>query len=145
MADPTKIVARNTKNYRVDVNTGTHTVVLDEPSSAGGTDAGPDPYDLLVAALGGCTSITLRMYAERKQWPLEDVTVELRHSRSHAADERECEDRPVRLDQIDVSITLDGPLTAEQRARLLEIASRCPLHHTLTAGLRINITEQAAL
>jgi uncharacterized OsmC-like protein len=123
--------------YRTEIHAGPHTFVADEPLEAGGTDDGPTPYDLVLAALGACTAMTLRMYADRKQWPLESVTVHLRHGRSHAADEQQCENRPVRLDQIERTLELSGALTDEQRVRLAEIAERCPVHRTLDAGVRI--------
>jgi putative redox protein len=123
--------------YRTEIVAGPHTLVSDEPIEAGGTDAGPTPYDLILAALGACTAITLRMYADRKKWPLENVIVRLHHGRSHAADEQQCENRPVRLDQIERTLEISGPLTHEQRVRLAEIAERCPVHRTLDAGVRI--------
>jgi putative redox protein len=123
--------------YRVSIEAGAHTLVADEPIEAGGTDEGPTPYDLVLAALGACTAMTLRMYADRKGWPLEGVVMRLNHGRSHAADEQQCEQRPVRLDQIDGTLELSGPLTDEQRVRLAEIAERCPVHRTLDAGVRM--------
>jgi putative redox protein len=123
--------------YRTKIDAGRHAMIADEPIEAGGSDEGPTPYDLILAALGACTAITLRMYADRKGWPLEAVVVRLDHGRSHAADEQQCEHRPVRLDQIDRTLELSGPLTEEQRVRLAEIADRCPVHRTLDAGLRI--------
>jgi putative redox protein len=136
----TAIVVRNTGGYKAEIIAGNHTTFADEPISFGGTDQGPNPYDLLVGALGSCTAITLRMYAERKQWPLEHVTVRLEHSRIHAEDEKVCEDQPVRLDQVDLKLELTGPLSAEQQARLREIAGKCPLHRTLSAGVKIRIS-----
>jgi uncharacterized OsmC-like protein len=123
--------------FRTEINASGHALVSDEPIEAGGTDEGPTPYDLILAALGACTAITLRMYADRKGWPLEGVVVRLDHGRSHAADEEQCEDRPVRLDHIDRTLELSGPLTHAQRVRLAEIAERCPVHRTLDAGVRI--------
>jgi uncharacterized OsmC-like protein len=123
--------------YRTEMIAGPHTLVSDEPIEAGGSDKGPTPYDLVLAALGACTAITLRMYADRKKWPLESVIVRLHHGRSHAADEQQCEDRPVRLDQIERTLEISGPLTHDQRVRLAEIAERCPVHRTLDAGVRI--------
>ena len=136
----TAIVVRNTSGYKAEITAGNHTVFADEPISFGGTDQGPNPYDLLVGALGSCTAITLRMYAERKQWPLEEVTVRLQHSRVHAEDEKVCEDEPVRLDQIEFKVECKGALSEEQQARMLEIARKCPLHRTLSAGIKLVIS-----
>jgi putative redox protein len=125
-----------------EIAAGTHRVRSDEPVSAGGTDSGPTPYDLLLAALGSCTSMTLAMYARRKQWPLERVTVRLRHSRAHAEDCAACEKNDAKLTVIDREIALDGSLDGEQRARLLAIANRCPVHLTLTSRIDIRTTLQ---
>ena len=114
------------------ITAGGHHLVADEPVPTGG-DTGPNPYDLLLAALGACTSMTLRMYATRKELPLEKVTVSLRHDRIHAKDCKECESTAGFVDRIDRTIQLDGPLTQEQRDRLLEIADKCPVHRTLTS------------
>ena len=123
--------------FRVEIEASGHTLVSDEPLEVGGTNTGATPYDLVLAALGACTAMTLRMYADRKQWPLEGVVVRLHHGRSHAADEQQFEHRPVRLDHIERTLELAGPLTDEQRVRLAEIAERCPVHRTLDAGVRI--------
>jgi putative redox protein len=116
---------------------GGHRLASDEPVASGGTDTGPTPYDLLLAALGSCTSMTAAVYARRKSWPLESVTVRLTHSRIHAIDCANCETKDGMLDRIDVVIELAGPLTEEQRARLLEIAGRCPVHRTLQSEIEI--------
>jgi len=116
---------------------GPHRLAGDEPEGVGGTGTGPSPYDFLLAALGSCTSMTVAMYARRKGWPLERVTVALRHSKIHAADCAECETKEGMLDRIERDVRLDGPLTAEQRARLLEIANKCPVHRTLTSEINI--------
>jgi putative redox protein len=123
--------------YRVEIDASGHSLVSDEPIEVGGTDAGATPYDLVLAALGACTAMTLRMYADRKKWPLEGVVVHMHHARSHAVDEQHCENRPARLDHIERTLEIAGPLTHEQRVKLAEIAERCPVHRTLDAGVRI--------
>jgi len=126
--------------FRTEILARGHPLLADEPKAVGGTELGPTPYDLLAAALGACTTMTLRMYADRKKWPLEEAVVRLSHSRVHAEDEQRCETAEVRLDQLDREVTLVGSLNADQRQRLLEIADRCPVHRTLSAGVRI-VTE----
>src|SRR5437868_7218982 len=107
------VVRGDGAGFRQEIFAGSHRLAADEPAAAGGTDTGPSPYDLLLAALGACTSMTLGMYARRKGWPLEDVTVNLRHSKIHAADCADCETKDVMLDRIERDIHLAGPLTAE--------------------------------
>lgn len=119
--------------YHQEVLAGRHVLASDEPERVGGGDVGPSPYDLLLAALGSCTSMTLRMYATRKDWPLEGITVRLSHDRIHAEDCETCEEKEGRVDRLTCDITLAGPLEEDQRARLLEIANRCPVHKTLKA------------
>ncbi len=113
------------------VTMGHHHLLADEPESVGGADLGGSPYDLLLAGLGACTSMTLQMYARRKEWPLERVAVDLKHERMHAKDCEECEQKEGRIERITRSIRLEGPLDDAQRQRLLEIANRCPVHRTL--------------
>ena len=125
-----------------EVIAGVHQLRCDEPTSAGGTDTGPTPYDLLLGALGACTSMTLAMYARRKTWPLEQVTVRLRHSREYAQDSARCETQDARLTVIDREIELDGSLDEDQRARLLAIANRCPVHRTLSSRIEIRTKLQ---
>ena len=117
--------------YRQEITAGPHRLLADEPVSAGGTDTGPDPYQLLLAALGACTSITMRMYAERKGWDLRTVRVELNQEQIHAADCADCEATEGRLDHIEKRIYVSGDLSSEQTAQLLQIAQRCPINLTL--------------
>jgi putative redox protein len=131
------VVSGNANGLAQEIAAGPHRLVADEPREAGGTDTGPNPYDLLLAALGSCTSMTLAMYARRKQWPLQSVTVTLHHSKIYAADCESCETKEGRLDRIERQIELVGPLDDPQRARLLEIANRCPVHRTLTSEIDI--------
>ncbi len=119
-----------------------HSLFVDEPKSVGGTDAGPTPYDLILGALGACTSMTLRLYADRKGIPLEEVRVRLRFSRIHALDCAQCETKEGKIDHIDREIEVTGPLTEAQRQRLLEMADRCPVHRTLQS--KIDITTRLA-
>jgi len=114
-----------------------HSLFVDEPKSVGGTDAGPTPYDLILGALGACTSMTLRLYADRKGIPLEGVRVRLRYSRIHALDCASCEVKEGKIDHIDREIEVTGPLTEAQRLRLLEMADRCPVHRTLQSKIDI--------
>ncbi len=123
--------------FTQNVSVGPLHLRADEPSSVGGNDSGFTPYDLLLAGLGACTSMTLRMYADQKKWPLERVTVRLRHEKIHAQDCRECETREGKIDQIEREITITGNLEPEQRARLLEIADKCPVHRTLHSEVAI--------
>ena len=122
------------------ITAGRHVLTADEPVPIG-ADRGPSPYDLLLAAFGACTSMTVRMYADRQQWPLEHVTVRLRHSRIHAKDCADCETRVGMLDRIDRTIEFDGDLDDDQRRRLLEIADKCPVHRTLGSEIDIRATE----
>jgi putative redox protein len=125
-----------TGTYTQQITAGHHQLVADEPKPIG-DDAGPTPYDLLLAALGSCTSMTVRMYADRKGWPVERVRVTLRHSRIHAKDCAECETTVGWIDQIDRDIELTGELDDTQRQRLLQIAERCPVHQTLKSEVHI--------
>ena len=131
------VTVRSGSGLRQEIAAGAHTLVADEPVSLGGTDAGPDPYALLLAALGACTSMTLHMYAKRKGWPLRGVTVELSHAREYAQDCVDCDDPGAKADVITRVVRLSGDLDAEQVARLADIARRCPVHKTLTAGVRV--------
>jgi putative redox protein len=126
------------------IRAGRHRLSADEPPSVGGTDTGPTPYGLLLASLGACTSMTLRLYARRKQWPLEKVRVRLRHEKVHARDCADCETREGKIDRIEKEIVMEGALDTEQRARLLEIADRCPVHRTLHSEVRVETREASA-
>jgi uncharacterized OsmC-like protein/pimeloyl-ACP methyl ester carboxylesterase len=140
LREDNRVAARTAAGaFRTEILARGHSLIADEPAAVGGENLGPTPYDLLAAALGACTTMTLRMYADRKKWPLEEAEVRLKHSRIHAEDEERCEEGgEARLDRLDREVTLVGPLDDEQRARLLEIADRCPVHRTLSAGVRID-------
>jgi uncharacterized OsmC-like protein len=131
------VVRGSAAGFAQEIFAGLHRLSADEPQAAGGTDMGPSPYDLLLAALGSCTSMTVAMYARRKGWPLEQVTVRLRHSKIYASDCAECETKEGKIDRIERDIELAGPLTETQRMRLLEIAGKCPVHRTLTSEINI--------
>jgi putative redox protein len=137
------VVARTPAGgFRTEVVAGRHTLVADEPVALGGTDEGLTPYDLLAAALGACTGMTLHMYAARKEWPLEDVRVRVSHGRVHAEHGGACEDPASCVRALRREIRMDGAgLDDAQRARLLEIADRCPVHRTLEGGVRIETEE----
>ena len=126
-------------SFKQEITAGQHRLIADEPVSAGGGDAGPDPYDYLLASLGICTSMTVGFYARRKQIPLENITVSLWHSRIHATDCHECETREEMVDRIDVEVELSGALSAEQHAALMDIAAKCPVHRTLTSEINIRL------
>ena len=133
------VVVRETRNskFQQTVTVGPHRMLADEPVAAGGEDSGPGPYDYVLAGLGACTSMTMRLYADRKSLPLERVTVTLKHSKIHAQDCAECETKTGMLDQIDRIIAMEGALDAEQRNKLMEIADKCPVHRTLTSEIHI--------
>ena len=136
------VIARSSTNFQVEISAGRHQFVADEPIGTG-DDAGPNPYDLLLSALGACTVITLEMYAQRKHWPLSGVEVSLHTYKVHARDCDECASDPEsRVDIIERSITLQGELTPEQIARLIEVADRCPVHRTLTGEIKIKTSVQ---
>jgi len=140
---PRNVVVRETRasKFQQTVTSGPHQLLADEPVGAGGEDSGPGPYDLLLSALGACTSMTMRMYADRKSLPVERITVTLKHNKIHAEDCAECETREGLIDQIDRVIAIEGALDADQRKRLMEIADKCPVHRTLTSEVRIFTRE----
>jgi putative redox protein len=136
---PRQVVVRETRNskFQQTITVGPHRLIADEPAAAGGDDTGPGPYDFLLAGLGACTLMTMRLYADRKSLPLERVAVTLQHGKIHAEDCAGCETHEGMLDQIDRVIAMDGALDAEQRRRLMEIADKCPVHRTLKSEIRI--------
>lgn len=138
------LVSELDKKFMLDVYSDTHQWRADEPVRVGGKNAGPDPYEHLLASVGTCTSMTLRMYASRKQWPLDNAEVTLRHSREHKSDCEGCDEKSMQLDVIERDIKLHGNLTDEQRARLMEIADKCPVHKTLTGTLQIRTSQTLA-
>ena len=136
---PHIVVRGGAENFQQEVIAGKHHFVADEPVNVGGGDAGPDPYDYLLAALGVCTSMTVGLYARRKQIPLENIIVSLWHSRIHAKDCQECETKEGMVDRIDVEVELTGALSAEHHAALMDIAAKCPVHRTLTSEINIRL------
>jgi uncharacterized OsmC-like protein len=135
--EPTVVVRGDGVSYAQNIVAGSHLLTADEPIAAGGTNSGPTPYDLLLAALGACTSMTVGMYARRKNWPLQGVVVRLRHARIHAEDCATCETKEGFLDRIECELELAGELSTEQRSKLLEISEKCPVHRTLQSRIEI--------
>src|SRR6184192_3510687 len=139
---PHVIVRGGAAGFAQQIEIGPHRLKGDEPAAFGGTDTGPSPYDMLLAGLGSCTSMTISLYARRKGWPLEEVTVLMSHSKIYAADCAECETREGKIDRIEREIKMTGQLTAEQRSKLMEIADKCPVHRTLTSEINIRTKEK---
>ena len=146
ITEPGTVIVRETRRglFQQEIMASAHRLIADEPANVGGLDSGPGPYDLLLAALGACTAMTLRLYADRAKIPLQRTEVRLLHSRIYAKDCAECETREGMLDRIERVITLEGDLTAQQRTRLMEIADKCPVHRTLTSEINIRTVEAAA-
>lgn len=142
MADSKKIVHIHIdkNNYKTVMTAGQHELVSDEPLKSGGKDLGPDPYDYLLMALGSCTAITMRMYANRKEWPVEDIYIELRHNKVHAEDCEDCDDPKARIDKIEKEIIVKGDLDRDQIDRLLEISKKCPVHKTMIKSVIVDST-----
>ena len=132
-----EVVVTGGEGFVQEIVARSHRLVADEPTEVGGTDQGPTPYDLLLGALGACTSMTLRLYANHKKLPLERVRVRLRHAKIHAVDCAHCEEKTGKIDRIEREIEVLGPLTEEQRLRLLEIADKCPVHRTLESEIEV--------
>jgi uncharacterized OsmC-like protein len=144
-ATPPNVVVRgNAREFLQEIVTGQHRLRADEPVEYGGKDAAPGPYDYLLMSLGVCTSMTIGLYARRKQLPLENIIVSLRHSRIHAKDCEECETKEGMLDRIDLNIELTGSLTSEQHSRLMAVAAKCPVHRTLKSEIDIRLQQGAA-
>ena len=132
-------VRGNAKGFVQEIVAGKFHFQADEPVKAGGSESAPDLYDYLLAALGACTSMTVGWYARQKKIPLEDIAVSLRHSRIHARDCEDCETKNGLLDRIDLDLQLTGPISPEQRAKLMEIAAKCPVHRTLKSEIDIRL------
>jgi uncharacterized OsmC-like protein len=132
------IVTAERSGFLQRITIGPHQLKADEPVAFGGADAGPDPYELLLAALGACTGMTVRTYAERKKWPLEGIQVQLAHSKIHAEDCADCETQPRTLDRIERKISFTGKLSTDQLQRLREISDKCPVHRTLSSQIQIH-------
>jgi uncharacterized OsmC-like protein len=143
-ARPDVIVRGNAREFLQEVVSGKHHLRADEPVNYGGKDEAPGPYDYLLIALGVCTSMTIGYHARRKQIPLENITVSLRHSRIHAKDCEECETKAGMLDRIDLQIELTGALTPEEHSRLMAIAAKCPVHRTLKSEIDIRLQTAAS-
>ncbi len=140
VSDNRVIVRTGKAGYHTEILAKGHHLFADEPIALGGANTGPNPYDYLLSGLGACTSITLRMYADRKAWPLDGIVVRLKHEKIHAEDFQDCETKVGKLDRIEREIELIGPLDGEQRRRLLEVADMCPVHRTLQSKIVIKST-----
>ena len=141
---PDVVVRGSARDFSQEIVSGKHRLRADEPVSYGGKDEAPGPYEYLLIALGTCTSMTIGLYARRKEIPLESITVSLRHSRIHAKDCEECETKQGMLDRIDAHIELAGGLTPEQHARLMAVAAKCPVHRTLKSEIDIRLQGAAS-
>jgi len=141
---PGTVIVRETRHglFQQEIIASAHRLIADEPVNVGGLDSGPGPYDLLLAALGACTAMTLRLYADRKKLPLTRTIVRLRHNRIYATDCAECETKEGMIDRIERIITLEGALDAGQRAQLIDIANKCPVHRTLKSEIDIRTVEE---
>lgn len=126
--------------YKTTLTAGRHELISDEPAEVGGKDEGPDPYDYLLMSLGSCTAITLRMYAERKQWPVDDIYIELRHFKDHAEDCEDCDEKSARIDKIEKEIMIAGDLNGDQLDKMLEISKKCPVNRTLLGSIEMHAT-----
>jgi len=138
-----QVVARIGKDsLTTDVKAGKHYLTVDEPESAGGNDAGPNPYDYLAAALGSCTSLTLQLYAHRKQWPLDEARVHVQHKKDYKKDYEDSEQSSAKIDILEREIEIIGALDEKQQQRLIEVANKCPVHRTLTSDIQVNTRQK---
>ena len=137
VAPGVRVVEAGQGKFAQEIYSGRHRLRADEPVSVGGFDSGPNPYDLLCAALGACTAMTIRLYAEHKKLPLRRVSVDLMHGKVHEADCEHCEESAAKIDRIERVLTLEGDLDATQKAKLLEIADKCPVHRTLHSKVSV--------
>lgn len=128
------------KNYKTVMTAGSHELFADEPKDVGGTNQGPDPYDYLLMSLGSCTAITLKMYAKRKEWSVDDIYVELRYFKDHASDCKHCDEKSAKIDWIEKEIIVKGDLSQEQLDKLLEISHKCPVNRTLKSDIEMKAT-----
>jgi putative redox protein len=138
------ITVRSRGGFQHEIQAGDHVFYADEPVDVGGDDTGPNPYEILLGALGACTAITLQMYAKRKGWALGEIEIDLTHNKDYAKDCEDCENKNVRIDRITRKISFRGDLSSEQRQRLMEIARRCPVHQTLTEG-QVEVEDEEVL
>lgn len=131
------VTVKNSNGYETFITAGAYELKADEPVQSGGTGTGPSPYDMLLSALGACTAMTMRMYAERRKLPLEALTITLDHDKIHAEDCENCETKDGKLDRINIKISFTGNLSELDKAKLMEISEKCPVHRTLTSEIKI--------
>lgn len=124
--------------FKTTLTAGNHELIADEPEEAGGSERGPDPYDYLLMSLGSCTAMTVKMYARRKEWPLEDLFVELKHHKQHGKDCENCEDAQSKIDKIEIELITEGDLNDKQIDKLLDISKKCPVHKTLKSEINMS-------
>lgn len=127
--------------YKTEIKSRNHTIISDEPIESNGTDTGMNPYELLLSAIGACKAITMRMYAQRKGLPLEDISIDLSHTKIPAEECSDCETKTGKIDKIDIRVNIKGDLTEEQKARILEIGERCPVQRTILSEIKLTTTS----
>ncbi|MEO8446488.1 MAG: OsmC family protein [bacterium] len=135
------VTVKNSIGYETFITAGSYELKADEPLESGGTSTGPSPYELLLSALGACTAMTMRMYAERKKLSLEAMTITLNHDKIHAEDCENCETKDGKLDRINIKISFTGNLSEDDKAKLLEISEKCPVHRTLSSEIKIETAK----